>query len=214
MSENSNAKNKIQMNAKTAAQLLSIIKNSNQEVMNRIPKGFVKFLEMESKDAKQEVINFDNPNWEDELEEETQVYLALIYRDYIVTMEERKALIEEEKKLRKLQNLNERYATNQRPQQNNTIDTNTIKEQQNIVDNTNNTNNSNNINNINNMNDMNNSYQQKQENPNTEVINQEQNQENNQGENQEEKKEESKDIIEIEGNLNWFQKLLKKILKL
>jgi hypothetical protein len=193
MSENSNANNKIQMNTKTAAQLLTIIKNSNQEVMNRIPKGFIRFLEIESKDTKEEIINFENPNWEDELEEETQVYLALIYRDYIVSIEQRKELIEEEKKLRKLQTLNERYATNQRPQQEvNTIDTNDTNEQQNVV------NNENNINNINNMNDINN------------LNNQEQNKENNQVENQ----EESKDMVEIEGNLNWFQKFLKRILRL
>ena len=213
MSENSNTKNKIQMNAKTAAQLLAIIKNSDQEVMNRIPPGFIRFLEIETKDVKEEVINFENPSWEDELEEETQVYLALIYRDYIVTPEQRKELIEEEKRLRKLQSLNERYSTNevtQQTQQINTNYTNTnqTEQQPNYTDNTDNTENTNNI------------EGQEQENLNQEPINQEGNQENqNNQENQEnqeneENKEESTEIIETGEKLNWFQKLLKKILRL
>ena len=204
MSENSNTKNKIQMNAKTAAQLLAIIKNSNQEVMDRIPPGFIRFLEIETKDVKEEVINFENPSWEDELEEETQVYLALIYRDYIVTPEQRKELIEEEKKLRKLQSLNERYSTNevtQPTQPTQQIDTN--------YTNTNQTEQQPNY--------TNNIGGQEQENPNQEPINQEGNQANpNNQENQEneENKEESTEIIETGEKLNWFQKLLKKILRL
>ena len=204
MSENSNTKNKIQMNAKTAAQLLAIIKNSDQEVMNRIPPGFIRFLEIETKDVKEEVINFENPSWEDELEEETQVYLALIYRDYIVTPEQRKELIEEEKKLRKLQSLNERYSTNevtQPTQPTQQIDTN--------YTNTNQTEQQPNY--------TNNIGGQEQENPNQEPINQEENQANpNNQENQEneENKEESTEIIETGEKLNWFQKLLKKILRL
>ena len=44
------------------------------------------------------VINFCDDFWEDNLREETQAILALIYRDYIVDKEMRKELLTQEEK--------------------------------------------------------------------------------------------------------------------
>lgn len=93
------------------AEVLEVIRNSNDDIKNKIPKKFIIFLE-ENEDKNYVVkIDFNNANWEDTLKQETLAVLALIYRDYIILQEERKKLlIEEQEELIKIENeLREKY---------------------------------------------------------------------------------------------------------
>ena len=79
------------------AEVLEVIKNSNQRILEKIPKKFITFLN-ENKDNNYIVkIDFTDENWDDSIKQETQAILALIYRDYIVSQEERARLLTEEK---------------------------------------------------------------------------------------------------------------------
>lgn len=79
------------------AEVLEVIKNSNQRILEKIPKKFITFLN-ENKDNNYIVkIDFTDENWDDCIKQETQAILALIYRDYIVSQEERARLLTEEK---------------------------------------------------------------------------------------------------------------------
>ena len=79
------------------AEVLEVFKNSNQKILEKIPKKFITFLK-ENKDKNYIVkIDFTDENWDDSIKQETQAILALIYRDYIVSQEERARLLIEEK---------------------------------------------------------------------------------------------------------------------
>lgn len=79
------------------AEVLEVIKNSNQRILEKIPEKFITFLN-ENKDNNYIVkIDFTDANWDDSIKQETQAILALIYRDYIVSQEERTRLLAEEK---------------------------------------------------------------------------------------------------------------------
>lgn len=79
------------------AEVLEVLKNSNQRILEKIPERFIAFLN-ENKDNNYIVkIDFTDANWDDTIKRETQAILALIYRDYIVSKEERTRLLAEEK---------------------------------------------------------------------------------------------------------------------
>ena len=93
------------------AEVLEVIKNSNQRILEKIPKKFITFLN-ENKDNNYIVkIDFTDENWDDSIKQETQAILALIYRDYIVSQEERTRLLTEEKEeqIRIEKELREKY---------------------------------------------------------------------------------------------------------
>lgn len=93
------------------AEVLEVIKNSNDNIKKRIPQKFIAFLEKNKDDNYIVKIDFNNVNWDDSLKSETLAVLALIYRDYIISQEERKKLlIEEQEELIKIENeLREKY---------------------------------------------------------------------------------------------------------
>lgn len=96
------------------AEVLEILKNSNQKIIEKIPEKFIKFL-TENKDNNYVVqIDFTDENWDNSIKKETQAIIALIYRDYIVSPEEREKLIAEEKEeqIRIENELRERYNPN------------------------------------------------------------------------------------------------------
>lgn len=96
------------------AEVLEILKNSNQKIIEKIPEKFIKFL-TENKDNNYVVqIDFTDENWDNSIKQETQAIIALIYRDYIVSPEEREKLIAEEKEeqIRIENELRERYNPN------------------------------------------------------------------------------------------------------
>jgi hypothetical protein len=88
-----------------------ILENSEEKIKRKIPENFKLFV---SKNMDKEYIpniSFNNEAWEDTIMEETQQILAVIYRDYLVTKEEREKLLKEESEEEKRieQKLREKY---------------------------------------------------------------------------------------------------------
>lgn len=97
--------------SKAFAEVIEILNHSELEITQKISKSFINFL-IENMDENYEVkINFYDENWENSILEETRAIIALIYRDYIVSDEERKQLLDEEiKEQIKIETkLNEKY---------------------------------------------------------------------------------------------------------
>ena len=78
-------------------EVLEVLEHSSRNIVEKIPIKFIEFLKENTDDEYIVDIDFSKPNWEDEVKEETQAILALIYRDYIVSPEKRNELIREEK---------------------------------------------------------------------------------------------------------------------
>lgn len=95
----------------TFAEVLEVLKNSNSNIVEKIPKNFIEFLNQNKDNNYNVKIDFSDKNWDDSIKQETQAILALIYRDYIVSPEERDRLLEEEKEEQiKIENeLREKY---------------------------------------------------------------------------------------------------------
>lgn len=94
-----------------AAEVIEILNHSEDEIINKIPEKFRKFL-VDNADNQYSVnIDFNNKNWDDTIKKETKVMLALIYRDYIVTKEEREKMLKDEKEEldKEERELHERY---------------------------------------------------------------------------------------------------------
>ena len=92
-------------------EVLEVLNNSEKNIVSRIPKSFLEFLNnYKDKNYKVE-IDFSNENWDEQVKKETQAILALIYRDYIVSQEERSRLLSEEREEeRRIENeLREKY---------------------------------------------------------------------------------------------------------
>lgn len=86
--------------SKALFEVYVVLKNTKEEVKNKIPKKFINFIE-ENMDKNYRFKLKENVGLEkQDLMHETKQILALIYRDYIVTKEERKKLILLEKKIR------------------------------------------------------------------------------------------------------------------
>ena len=76
-------------------EVLEVLKHTSKSIVEKIPEKFIMFLK-DNKDDKYIVdIDFSKPNWEDEVKQETQAILALIYRYYIVSPEKKSELIRE-----------------------------------------------------------------------------------------------------------------------
>lgn len=79
------------------AEVLEVLNNSNQNIIEKIPKKFITFLN-ENKDNNYNVkIDFSDVNWDNSVKPETQAILALVYRDFIASPIEREKLLAEEK---------------------------------------------------------------------------------------------------------------------
>ena len=96
---------------KALKEVFVILNNSEKMIKESIPENFNNFI---SKNMDKEYIpeiNFNDLHWEDTILEETQQILAVIYRDYLVSKEEREQLLrkesEEEKRIE--QELREKY---------------------------------------------------------------------------------------------------------
>ena len=114
-----------------------VLENTEDEIVKKIPNNFIKFIkENQDKNYKIE-LEYGKSLIEQNLKKETREILALIYRDYICTPEERKELIkqEQEEKIRIEKEKEEKY----------NIDFNAIAENRrknNIIEKLENTNNS------------------------------------------------------------------------
>lgn len=79
------------------AEVLEVLKNSNKNIVEKIPEKFITFLSQNKDNNYIVKIDFTDANWDDSIKQETQAILALVYRDYIVSPEERTRLLAEEK---------------------------------------------------------------------------------------------------------------------
>ena len=96
---------------KALKEVYIILENSEEKVKQKIPENFKKFIIKNMDKEYNANINFNYATWEDTIMEETQQILAIIYRDYLVTKEEREKLLKEESEEEKRieQELREKY---------------------------------------------------------------------------------------------------------
>ena len=78
------------------SEVLAVIDHTSKSIVEKIPEKFIVFLKENKDDEYIANIDFSKTNWEDDIKEETQSILALIYRDYIVSPEKRNELIKQE----------------------------------------------------------------------------------------------------------------------
>lgn len=78
------------------SEVLEILNHTDISITKKIPKNFINFI-YENIDKNYTCnIDFSDEKWDDNIKEETQCIMALIYRDYICSPEERAKLIKEE----------------------------------------------------------------------------------------------------------------------
>lgn len=92
--------------AKAFKEVYLILNKSSKEEFNKIPKAFTEFVKKNMDIHYNPQIDFDE-NFENTVLEETLLILALIYRDYLISEEERNILIQEEEM--QLKELEESY---------------------------------------------------------------------------------------------------------
>ena len=90
---------------KIFAEVLDIINNSEKEVKAKIPEKLYQQFEKNTDKSYKVNIDYSREDWDNNISEETKEILAFIYRDYIVSPEERKELIKEETELEKQKEL-------------------------------------------------------------------------------------------------------------
>ena len=94
-------------NAKAVSEVIDVLKHSEIEVTQKIPKKFIEFLTKNSDRDYIPNIDYSEENWENSIEEDAKVLIALIYRDYIMSEEEKEKVIEEAE--RQEQEIREKY---------------------------------------------------------------------------------------------------------
>ena len=91
---------------KAFKEIYIILNRASRDELDKIPKSFIEFIENNMDVNHKPKIEF-NENFENSVLEETLLLLALIYRDYLVSKEERTKLLEKEEE--KLEELKESY---------------------------------------------------------------------------------------------------------
>ncbi len=91
---------------KAFREVYMILNKCSKEEINKIPNSFLEFIEKNMDIEYKPQIKF-NENFEKSVLEETLLILALIYRDYLISKEERQILLQDEK--RQLDELKESY---------------------------------------------------------------------------------------------------------
>ncbi len=85
---------------KAFSEVIEILNHTDKKIVEKIPQKFIDFLfENADKDYIPN-INFYDENWEKFIQEDTQAILALLYRDYIVSEDEKIELLNEEQEER------------------------------------------------------------------------------------------------------------------
>lgn len=77
-------------------EVLEVLKHTSQIIVKKIPENFIMFLNENKDDDYVAKIDFSKTDWENDVKEETQAILGLIYRDYIVSPKKRSELIKKE----------------------------------------------------------------------------------------------------------------------
>lgn len=83
-------------------EVLEVLKHTSKSIVEKIPENFINFLKDNKDDEYFTEIDFSKSNWEDDVKEETQAILALIYREYIVSPEKKRELIRDEREEQKI----------------------------------------------------------------------------------------------------------------
>jgi len=78
------------------AETLYILDYTDSELVEKIHKRFLNFLEENKSNSYISNIDFTDSNWQEKIKPETNEILGLIYRDYLVTPEKRQQLIKSE----------------------------------------------------------------------------------------------------------------------
>ncbi len=96
---------------KVFSEVIDILNHSDIQIVERIPKKIITFLLDNANDEYEPNIDFYNENWDDTIQEDTKAILALIYRDYIVSDDEKNNLLykEREELTKKEEELKEKY---------------------------------------------------------------------------------------------------------
>lgn len=77
------------------AETLEIIEHSKKEIKDKISAKFIEFLKNKKNMNYKVNIDFSDANWINNIKPETKILMGLIYRDYIVSPEEREKLIKD-----------------------------------------------------------------------------------------------------------------------
>ena len=96
-----------EINKKAVSEVIDVLKHSEIEVTQKIPKKFIEFLTKNSDRDYIPNIDYSKENWENSIEEDAKVLIALIYRDYIMGEEEKKEVVKEAQKQE--QEIREKY---------------------------------------------------------------------------------------------------------
>lgn len=99
------------LNKRAVTEVIEVLNHTEKDIVDKIPKKFIKFLFENGDTEYKPDINFYDSNWESMISEDAQAILALIYRDYIVSESERNELLKEEQETIKEQEekLREKY---------------------------------------------------------------------------------------------------------
>ncbi len=100
-----------EIDKQAVAEVIEVLNHSESEIINRIPEKFMQFLQNNSDKDYKANIDFSNEHWDDTIKQDTKVILALIYREYIVSKEEKNRLLKEEQERldKEEQELREKY---------------------------------------------------------------------------------------------------------
>lgn len=85
-----------EINKRVFSEVIEVLNNSEKEIQEKIPQRFINLLNENKDENYIPNINFSDEHWENSIEDDTRTILALIYRDYIVSDDERDKLIQEQ----------------------------------------------------------------------------------------------------------------------
>ncbi len=99
------------LNKRAVSEVIQILNHTEKEIIERIPEKFIKFLFDNADKEYEPDIDFFDENWENSIDEDAKALLAIIYRDYIASDNEKNELLEEERTERAKQEelLREKY---------------------------------------------------------------------------------------------------------
>ena len=81
-------------------EVVEVLNHSSPSVLEKIPTRLIDLFNTNKSEEYVANIDFLSENWEEDLMPNTQAILALLYRDFLTSSEERKNLIDKEKEAR------------------------------------------------------------------------------------------------------------------
>lgn len=78
------------------SEVYTVIENSDIDIINKIPDNFKNFIKNNMNKDNMKA-NIQDSDWKNNISEDAKTILALIYRDYLISAEERNNLLYEEK---------------------------------------------------------------------------------------------------------------------